>query len=176
MFTPADRRQRTNMLWNGLSLNTRFEEKYAWGTSYDTKSRQTESGFTLSFQTSNGSEEQLFASSSGSFSAFQTASGFSAGKSNIQLPSKGWYLHFFTGGHLVYGSSRSLLFFSLVIWKWVKYLGRCGRILGSPPWISRFPPCSLSSVNLFGSPGPATFITFFIWWCTKIDEQVMWSL
>ncbi|KAG7593072.1 SBP domain [Arabidopsis thaliana x Arabidopsis arenosa] len=84
-----DRRQHTSMLWNGLSLNTRSEEKYAWGTTYETKPTQMESGFTLSFQRGNGSEEQLFASSSLSFSAFQTSGGFPAGKSNVQLPDKG---------------------------------------------------------------------------------------
>ncbi|ESQ34125.1 hypothetical protein EUTSA_v10007882mg [Eutrema salsugineum] len=83
-----DRRQ-TNMAWNGLSLNSRSEEKYAWGTTYDTKPAQTESGFTLSFQRGNGSEEQLFASSSHSFSAHQTSGGFSAGKSKFQLHGEG---------------------------------------------------------------------------------------
>nr|AGP03034.1 SQUAMOSA promoter binding protein-like protein 11 [Arabis alpina] len=84
-----NRRQQTNMLWNGFSLNTRSEEKYAWGTPYEKKPRQTDSGFTLSFQSGNGSEEQLYASSSRSFSAFQTAAGFSTGKSNLQLQGKG---------------------------------------------------------------------------------------
>jgi hypothetical protein len=77
------------MLWNGLSLNTRSEEKYTWGTTYETKPTQMESGFTLSFQRGNGSEDQLFTGSTLSFSAFQTSGGFSAGKSNIQLPDKG---------------------------------------------------------------------------------------
>uniref|UniRef100_A0A1J3FWE4 Squamosa promoter-binding-like protein 10 n=2 Tax=Noccaea caerulescens TaxID=107243 RepID=A0A1J3FWE4_NOCCA len=84
-----DRRQHTSMLWNGLSLNTRFEEKYVWDTTYDTKPTQSESGFTLSFQRGNASEEQLFASSSRSLSAFQTSGGCSAGKSNFQLHGKG---------------------------------------------------------------------------------------
>ncbi|CAH2034057.1 unnamed protein product [Thlaspi arvense] len=86
-----DRRQHTNILWNGLSLNTSSEEKYAWGNTYDTKPTQTESGFTLSFQRGNGSEEQLYAnaSSSRSFSAYQTSGGFSAEKSNSQLPRQG---------------------------------------------------------------------------------------
>ncbi|AAF99748.1 F17L21.15 [Arabidopsis thaliana] len=84
-----DRRQHTSMLWNGLSLNTRSEEKYTWGTTYETKPTQMESGFTLSFQRGNGSEDQLFTGSTLSFSAFQTSGGFSAGKSNIQLPDKG---------------------------------------------------------------------------------------
>ncbi|EOA37897.1 hypothetical protein CARUB_v10009364mg [Capsella rubella] len=84
-----DRRQHTSMLWNGLSLNTRSEETYAWGTTYETKPTQMESGFTLSFQRGNGPEEQLFASSSRSFSVFQSSGGFSAGKSNVQLPGKG---------------------------------------------------------------------------------------
>ncbi|CAA7034433.1 unnamed protein product [Microthlaspi erraticum] len=81
-----DRRQHTSMLWNGLSLNTRSEEKYAWDTTYETK---PESGFTLSFQRGNGSEEQLFAGSSRSFSAFQTSGGFSAGKPKFQLHGEG---------------------------------------------------------------------------------------
>nr|AGP03033.1 SQUAMOSA promoter binding protein-like protein 10 [Arabis alpina] len=81
-----DRKQHTNMLWNGLSLNTRSEETYAWGTTYDTKPTQMESGFTLSFQRGHVSEEQLFASSSRSF---QTSGGFSAAKSNFHLPDKG---------------------------------------------------------------------------------------
>ncbi|KAL1187605.1 Squamosa promoter-binding-like protein 11 [Cardamine amara subsp. amara] len=84
-----DRRQHTNMLWNGLSLNTSSEETYAWGTTYDTKPTPTESGFTLSFQRGNSSEEQLVASSSRPFSAFQTSGGFSAGKSKFQLPGEG---------------------------------------------------------------------------------------
>ncbi|CAH2034056.1 unnamed protein product [Thlaspi arvense] len=75
-----DRRQHTNMLWNGLSLNTRCEEKYAWGNTYDTKPTQTESGFTVSFQRGNGSEEQLYASSNHSFSA---------GKTKFQLHGQG---------------------------------------------------------------------------------------
>ncbi|CAN7049954.1 unnamed protein product [Brassica rapa subsp. trilocularis] len=80
-------RQHTNMLWNELSLNTGSEEKYAWGTTtYETKPTQMESGFTLNFQRGSGAEEQqVFASSNLSFSAYQT----SAGKSNVQLPSKG---------------------------------------------------------------------------------------
>ncbi|CAF1973027.1 unnamed protein product [Brassica oleracea var. botrytis] len=81
-------RQHTNMLWNELSLNTRSEEKYAWGTTYETKPTQMESGFTLNFQRGSGAdaeEQQVFASSNLSFSAYQT----SAGKSNFQLPSKG---------------------------------------------------------------------------------------
>ncbi|KAF8107925.1 hypothetical protein N665_0116s0130 [Sinapis alba] len=84
-----NRRQHTNMLWNGLSLNTRSEETLAWGTTYDTKPTQMESGFTLSFQRGNGAEEQVFASSNLSFSAYQTSGGYSAGKSNFQLPGKG---------------------------------------------------------------------------------------
>ncbi|KAL1187603.1 Squamosa promoter-binding-like protein 10 [Cardamine amara subsp. amara] len=84
-----DRRQHTSMLWNGLSLNTRSEEKFAWGTTYDTKPTQMESGFSLSFQRGHGSEEQVFASSNRSFSLFQTSGGFPAGKSNIQAPGKG---------------------------------------------------------------------------------------
>ncbi|ESQ34123.1 hypothetical protein EUTSA_v10007832mg [Eutrema salsugineum] len=84
-----DRRQQTNMLWNGLSLNTRSEEKYAWSTTCDTNPGQMESGFTLSFQRGHGSEEHLHASNSRSFSAYQTSGGFSAGKSNSQLPGKG---------------------------------------------------------------------------------------
>ncbi|KAJ0235432.1 Squamosa promoter-binding-like protein 10 [Hirschfeldia incana] len=82
-----DRRQHTNMLWNGLSLKT--EEKFAWETTYDTKPTQTESGFTLSFQRGNGSEKQLYASSSHSFSAYQTSGGFSAGKPKFQLHGQG---------------------------------------------------------------------------------------
>ncbi|KAF8075635.1 hypothetical protein N665_1075s0014 [Sinapis alba] len=66
-----DQRQHTNIVW---------------GTSNDTKPRQTESGFTLSFQRGNGSEEeQLFASSNHSLSAYQTSGGFSAGKNKSQL-------------------------------------------------------------------------------------------
>ncbi|KAL0800159.1 hypothetical protein Bca101_055334 [Brassica carinata] len=84
-----DRRQHTNMLWNRLSLNTRSEEKFAWDTPYDTKPTQTESGFTLSFQRGNGSEQQLFASSNQSLSAHQTSSGFSAGKPKFQLHGQG---------------------------------------------------------------------------------------
>ncbi|XP_010499210.1 PREDICTED: squamosa promoter-binding-like protein 11 [Camelina sativa] len=84
-----DRRQQTNMLWKGLSLNTRSEDLYEWGTTYDTKPTQTESGFTLSFQRGNGSEEQLVASSSRSFSTFQTSGGFSVGKSKFQLHGEG---------------------------------------------------------------------------------------
>ncbi|KAJ0235434.1 SBP domain-containing protein [Hirschfeldia incana] len=84
-----NRRQHTNKLWNELSLNTRSEEKYAWGTSYDSKPTQRGSGFTLSFQRGNGAEEQVFASSNLSFSAYQTSGGFSTGKSNFQLPGKG---------------------------------------------------------------------------------------
>ncbi|XP_018438765.1 squamosa promoter-binding-like protein 10 isoform X2 [Raphanus sativus] len=84
-------RQYPNMLWNGLSLNTSSDEKYAaWSpTYYDTKPTQMESGFTLSFQRGCGPEEQLYAGSSRSFSAFQTSGGFSAGRSNSQLPGKG---------------------------------------------------------------------------------------
>ncbi|CAH8299315.1 unnamed protein product [Eruca vesicaria subsp. sativa] len=82
-----NRRQHTNMLWNELSLNTRSEENYAWGTTYDTK--PTQSGFTLSFQRGNDAEEQMFAGSNLSFSAHQTSGGFSAGKSSFQLPGKG---------------------------------------------------------------------------------------
>ncbi|KAJ0257891.1 Squamosa promoter-binding-like protein 10 [Hirschfeldia incana] len=83
-------RQHPNMLWNGLSLNTSSDEKYAaWSPSYDTKPTQMEGGFTLSFQRGRGPEEQLYASSSRSFSAFQTSGGFSAGRSNSQLPGKG---------------------------------------------------------------------------------------
>ena len=89
-----DGRQHTNMLWNELSLNTRSEEKYAaWGTTYETKPTQMESGFTLNFQRGSGAEEQqVFASSNLSFSdsAYQT----SAGKSNFQLPSKGFIYSF----------------------------------------------------------------------------------
>ncbi|KAF8090905.1 hypothetical protein N665_0462s0040 [Sinapis alba] len=84
----CNRRQHQNMLWNGLSLNTSSDEKYAWSPSYDTKPTQMESGFTLSFQRSHGHEEQLYAGSSRSFSAFQTSGGFSAGKSSSQLPGK----------------------------------------------------------------------------------------
>ncbi|KAF3606229.1 hypothetical protein DY000_02047119 [Brassica cretica] len=57
-----------------------------WGTTCDTKPTQRESGFTLSFQRGNGSkEEQLFASSNHSLSAYQTSGGFSAGKNKFQL-------------------------------------------------------------------------------------------
>ncbi|KAF3488576.1 hypothetical protein F2Q69_00054131 [Brassica cretica] len=84
-----DRRQHTNMLWNGLSLNTKSEEKFAWETTYDTKPTQTESGFTLSFHRGNGSEQQLFASSNHSYSAYQTSGGFSAGKPKFQLHGQG---------------------------------------------------------------------------------------
>lgn len=90
-FTRADGRQHANMLWNGLSLNTRSEEKFAWDNTYDTKPTKTESsGFTLSFQRGNGSEQQMFASNNHSFSAYQT----SAGKPKFQLHGQGWYLHF----------------------------------------------------------------------------------
>ncbi|CAH8381702.1 unnamed protein product [Eruca vesicaria subsp. sativa] len=65
-----DHRQHTNIVW---------------GTTYETKPTQTESGFTLSFQRGNGSEEQLFASSNHSLSAYQTSGGFSAGKDKFQL-------------------------------------------------------------------------------------------
>ncbi|KAJ0247495.1 Squamosa promoter-binding-like protein 10 [Hirschfeldia incana] len=85
-------RQHTNMLWNELSLNTKSEEEtFAWDTTtYDTKPTQIESGFTLSFQRGHGRpNEQVFAGSSRSFSAYQTSGGFSAGKSSFQLPSKG---------------------------------------------------------------------------------------
>ncbi|KAG2269657.1 hypothetical protein Bca4012_062675 [Brassica carinata] len=79
-----------SMLWNGLSLNTSSDEKFAWSPSYDTKPTQMESsGFTLSFQRGRGPEEQFYAGSSRSFSAFQTSGGFSAGKSSSQLPGKG---------------------------------------------------------------------------------------
>ena len=77
------------MLWNGLSLNTVPDEKYVWSPSYDTKPTQMESGFTLSFQRGRGPEEHLYAGSSRSFSTFQTSGGFSAGRSNSQLPGKG---------------------------------------------------------------------------------------
>ena len=71
MLTPADQRQHTNVVW---------------GTTCDTKPTQRESGFTLSFQRGNGSkEEQLFASSNHSLSAYQTSGGFSAGKNKFQL-------------------------------------------------------------------------------------------
>nr|VDC61752.1 unnamed protein product [Brassica rapa] len=82
-------RQHPNMLWNGLSLNTVPDEKYVWSPSYDTKPTQMESGFTLSFQRGRGPEEHLYAGSSRSFSTFQTSGGFSAGRSNSQLPGKG---------------------------------------------------------------------------------------
>ncbi|CAF2045265.1 hypothetical protein HID58_034709 [Brassica napus] len=66
-----DQRQHTNVVW---------------GTTCDTKPTQRESGFTLSFQRGNGSkEEQLFASSNHSLSAYQTSGGFSAGKNKFQL-------------------------------------------------------------------------------------------
>ncbi|CAF2160584.1 BnaA07g08840D [Brassica napus] len=84
-----DRRQHTNMLWNGLSLDTRSEEKFAWETTYDIKPTQTESGFTLSFQRGNGSEQQLFASSNHSYSTYQTSGGLSAGKPKFQLHGQG---------------------------------------------------------------------------------------
>ncbi|CAN8313359.1 unnamed protein product, partial [Cochlearia groenlandica] len=85
-----DRRQHTNMLWNGLSLNMRSEEEYVWGTPYDTNPTQSQSGFTLSFQRGHASsQEALYASSSRSFSALKTRIDFSAGKSNSQLPCKG---------------------------------------------------------------------------------------
>ncbi|CAN6872820.1 unnamed protein product [Brassica oleracea] len=84
-----DRRQHTNMLWNGLSLDTRSEEKFAWETTNDIKPTQTESSFTLSFQRGNGSEQQLFASSNHSYSAYQTSGGFSAGKPKFQLHGQG---------------------------------------------------------------------------------------
>ncbi|KAG2269656.1 hypothetical protein Bca52824_064211 [Brassica carinata] len=58
-----DQRQHTNIVWD---------------TTYDTKPTQTESGFTLSFQRGNVSEEQLFGSSNHS-------GGFSAGKNKFQL-------------------------------------------------------------------------------------------
>ncbi|XP_018492234.1 squamosa promoter-binding-like protein 11 isoform X2 [Raphanus sativus] len=81
-----DGRQHANMLWNGLSLNTRSEEKFAWDNTYDTKPTKTESsGFTLSFQRGNGSEQQMFASNNHSFSAYQT----SAGKPKFQLHGQG---------------------------------------------------------------------------------------
>ncbi|CAN8313362.1 unnamed protein product [Cochlearia groenlandica] len=87
-----DQRQHANMLWNGLSLNTKCEEKYGWGTTtYDTEPTQTESGFTLSFERGNGSEEQLYGSSSPSFSAFQTSGMFSETKSKFQLHGSGDY-------------------------------------------------------------------------------------
>ncbi|KAF2549605.1 hypothetical protein F2Q70_00021095 [Brassica cretica] len=82
-------RQHPNMLWNGLSLNTSPVEKYIWSPSYDTKPTQMESGFTLSFQRGRGPEEHLYAGISRSFSTFQTSGGFSAGRSNSQLPGKG---------------------------------------------------------------------------------------
>ncbi|KAF8097225.1 hypothetical protein N665_0292s0007 [Sinapis alba] len=85
----CNQRQHTNMLWNELSLNTKSEETFAWDTTYDTKPTQVESGFTLSFQRGHGPDEQVFAGSNRSFSAYQTSGGFSAGKSNFQLPSKG---------------------------------------------------------------------------------------
>ncbi|VYS47304.1 unnamed protein product [Arabidopsis thaliana] len=85
-----DRRQHTNMLWNGVSLNARSEEMYEWGNNtYDTKPRQTEKSFTLSFQRGNGSEDQLVASSSRMFSTSQTSGGFPAGKSKFQLHGEG---------------------------------------------------------------------------------------
>ena len=84
-----DGRQHPNMLWNGLSLNTSPVEKYIWSPSYDTKPTQMETGFTLSFQRGRGPEEHLYAGSSRSFSTFQTSGGFSAGRSNSQLPGKG---------------------------------------------------------------------------------------
>ncbi|CAH8349627.1 unnamed protein product [Eruca vesicaria subsp. sativa] len=81
----CNRRQHTNMLWNELSLNTKSEETFAWDTTtYDTEPTQIESGFTLSFQRGHGPDEQVF----GGSSAYQTSGGFSAGKSNFQLPSK----------------------------------------------------------------------------------------
>ena len=166
------------MLWNGLSLDTRSEEKFAWETTNDIKPTQTESSFTLSFQRGNGSEQQLFASSNHSYSAYQTSGGFSAGKPKFQLHGQGWCLHFCTGSfcHKVLVDICWFVMLSLLVhlWNKVKCFGRCGRVLGSPPWITRIPPCSLSSVNFFWSPGPttctATFSTLFIWWCTKIDE------
>ncbi|KAJ0257888.1 SBP domain-containing protein [Hirschfeldia incana] len=70
-----------------------YDQKFAWDT-YDTKPTQTESGFTLSFQRGNGSEEeQLFASTNHSLSAYQTSGRFSAGKNKFQFG----ILHFFTG-------------------------------------------------------------------------------
>ncbi|KAL0700067.1 hypothetical protein Bca4012_056189 [Brassica carinata] len=73
-----------------FSLNPeRVYKKLAWGTTYDTKPTQMESGFTLNFQRGNGAEEQVFASSNLSFSAYQTSGGFSAGNSSFQLPDKG---------------------------------------------------------------------------------------
>lgn len=92
------------MLWNGLSLNTSPVEKYIWSPSYDTKPTQMESGFTLSFQRGRGPEEHLYAGSSRSFSTFQTSGGFSAGRSNSQLPGKGLIYSppfFFFTSHLV---------------------------------------------------------------------------
>ncbi|CAN8304132.1 unnamed protein product [Cochlearia groenlandica] len=81
-----DRRHHTNMSWNELSLNTRFEEKYAWGTTYDTKPTQKETGFFLSFGRGNSSEEQLYGTSNRSFSTYKTSA---VGKSKFQLPDKG---------------------------------------------------------------------------------------
>ncbi|XP_056867029.1 squamosa promoter-binding-like protein 11 isoform X2 [Raphanus sativus] len=59
-----------------------YDQKFAWGTTYDTKPTQMETGFTLSFQRGNGSEEeQLFASTNHPLSAYQT----SAGKNKFHL-------------------------------------------------------------------------------------------
>jgi len=82
---------------------------YEWGNNtYDTKPRQTEKSFTLSFQRGNGSEDQLVASSSRMFSTSQTSGGFPAGKSKFQLHGEGWYMHFFTSP-LICGGSKYLL-------------------------------------------------------------------